>query len=180
MSDINKLVLESLGYRERVEVVIFKDKQVLLSVISPYPPKVTRSYYGFPGGGIDVGDSAVKTCQKECLEECAIKIKNIKKINIPSFTFEWENRKILDNKTSYSKKLEKRVSQYKGTLTDYYSADFNKEDFSKHGIDGQKTEYIFVPISKAILLIKDQIRTHTDPKNIPIFKYRLKVLMKLK
>jgi len=67
----------------------------------------------------------------------------------------------------------------RGTLTDYYTADFDKIDLSMYGADGQTTEYVFVSIPEAISLITNQIKTHTDPKNIPIFEYRLKVLKKL-
>ena len=179
MSDINQLVLETLqpqSYRNRVEVVIKKGDKILLSVIGAYTSKVTKPYYGLPGGGIEVGDSAVKTCQKECLEEVGVKIKNIKKIPIKSFKFKWAKRTITDT-ADYSKELQKRIIQYKGSLTDYYIADFDKVDLSKYGgVDGQTTEYVFVSIPEAISLIERQIKTPIDSKNIPIPEYRLKVL----
>ena len=171
--------IESRPYRKRVEVIIKKDDKILLSVISPYPPKVTKQYFGFSGGGVDAGDSAVKTCKKECLEELGIRIKNIKKLSIKPFKFEWAKIKIEDTGTDYSKELQKRTTQYRGTLTDYYTADFDKIDLSMYGVDGQTTEYVFVSIPEAISLITNQIKTHTDPKNIPIFEYRLKVMKKL-
>ena len=182
MSNINQLVLESLDsqpYRKRVEVIIKKGDKILFSVISPYPPKVTKTYYGFPGGGINTGDSAVKTCKKECLEELGVKIKNIKKLPITPFKFEWAKRKIVDTGTDYSKKLQERTTQYRGTITDYYTADFDKTDLSMYGADGQTTDYVFVSVPEAVSLMGNQVRTHTDPKNIPIFEYRLKALKKL-
>jgi 8-oxo-dGTP pyrophosphatase MutT (NUDIX family) len=179
MANINQLVQEAISikdYRQRVEVAVFKDNEILITIITPYPPKVTEPYFGMPGGGIKIGDTPIETCKKECLEEVAVKIKNIKKIPISPFKFNWEDKKIINTHTLTGQKLLNRQQQYKGTITTYYTADFDGYDYSKFGADHDSLKYKFVTLPAAIELITDRIKHHEDPKNIPIFKYRLKVL----
>jgi 8-oxo-dGTP pyrophosphatase MutT (NUDIX family) len=67
-------------YHERVEVIIFKDNLIGI-VFDKNPNRITQTFYSFPGGHIDPGDSIENTARKECLEEVGIRLTGIQVLN---------------------------------------------------------------------------------------------------
>jgi 8-oxo-dGTP pyrophosphatase MutT (NUDIX family) len=176
-----KYIIESASktHRRRVEVIIIKDKEILLTNIPAYPPIVTKDYFGFPGGGIDGMDSAIKTVKKETLEEIGVKLKNIKKMQIKPFIMEWDE--------AYKKKISldkyaKRATIYSGTRTEYYIADYNGENKANfgHGQDYNEMTYEFVSIGQAIKTMDYLRKNFQNTTQRPIFNARWEVLNKIK
>jgi 8-oxo-dGTP pyrophosphatase MutT (NUDIX family) len=174
LNDINNLIQEAsipFGYRQRVEVIIFReDGKLLQTIIPPYRGINTGSYWGFPGGGIESGDNSITTVKKETLEEVGIALDNIKKIKKADYIMEWKEDKNWNNKT-----LE-RAKTFKGSKTEYFTANFKNEDSSLYGNDKDTLEFQWVTIQEAKRNLKKKIKEFEDPKQISIFKARLNAL----
>ena len=173
MLSMSTLFETKLPLRHRVEVIIKKDNKILLSVVPPYPPVVTKQYYGLPGGGIETGDTAIETVQKECMEELGIKVKNIKQIKVPPFIQMHEQA--FQKKTG-SIKLDTRGQEYAGYHTTYYSAEFDKIDKSLYGNDNDQMKYQIFDYDKALDILKDESINFEDKKRLELFKKRVDAL----
>ena len=173
MISIKYLFETKLPLRYRVEVIIVKDNKILLTVVPPYPPTVTKQYYGFPGGGIESGDTPEKTVQKECLEELGIKVKNIRKINIEPLI---QTHQQAFKKKTGSEKLDIRGQEYSGYHTTYFLADYDKIDKSLYGDDNDQMKYQLFSLEEAIKIMKEQSINFEDKKRLILFKKRFKVL----
>jgi 8-oxo-dGTP pyrophosphatase MutT (NUDIX family) len=183
LNDIIDLIEESADndkrpYRKRVEVLI-RDKQtneVLLIKIPPYPGISNRIYYGFPGGGVEEGDSVMKTAKIECLEEVGLEVNNIKQIKSKPFIFEWKGMGHREGG-----KYAERAKKFRGAITLYYTADLVGEDKSLYGNDGDSAKFVFHTIDKAIQIMERQIKRfeREHPMVIPIYEHRLGALKAL-
>jgi 8-oxo-dGTP pyrophosphatase MutT (NUDIX family) len=128
-----------LPYRDRVEVVIQKDDKIL--VTKNKDKESGKEWFGFPGGGLD-GQKAVEACQNESLEEVGVRIKNIKPLDL-EFTEEG----------GMSKK-DNRHLKYRGSITKWYSADFDEMDRSKLGEDNDSRKYAWKTHQEALQAVK--------------------------
>lgn len=176
MISIINLFESKLPLRYRVEVIIIKNDKVLLTLVPPYPPVVTKPYFNFPGGGIETGDTPEKTVQKECLEEVGIRVKNIQKINIEPFI--QTHNQAFQKKTT-SDRINQRGQEYSGYHTTFYSADFDKIDKSLYGHDDDEMKYKFVPVKEAVNIMKDQSKNFEDKTKLKLFEKRLEALKSL-
>jgi 8-oxo-dGTP pyrophosphatase MutT (NUDIX family) len=130
-----EVLKESLPYRDRVEIIIVKNGEYLVTQHSN--PDTKERWSGFPGGGVD-GDPVLKACKKECLEEVGVRIKNIRAINIPSHKREGMNKK--DN----------RHLKFRGSITNWYVADYDGIDKSKLGADNDSRRYTWQSLPEAL------------------------------
>jgi len=163
LESINNLIYE---FRDRVEVIIFNNNKILQTIIPSYKGINTGDYYGFPGGGIEPGDSQIKTVKKETLEEVGVLVTNIKKISgIPPFRYERNDYKWMNNK---------KRSGYGGTSTHYFTADLVEEGIEPN--EGLAYEWVSIDTAKDNL--KRKIKEFEDINKIPMFKARLKALEK--
>jgi 8-oxo-dGTP pyrophosphatase MutT (NUDIX family) len=159
LEHINNLV----NYRQRVEVVIFKEQNILLTLIPPFG-NLKSPYHGFPGGGVE-NETNISAVNREVLEEVGIKINNINKIGISPFKLEISDEiRKLKNITSL------------GTITNYYKANYLSSDNSLYNKDGDAVKYIFTTINDAINLINEDIKFFPTDEGKKILQYRLKVL----
>ncbi len=176
MISLSYLFETKLPLRYRVEVIIKKDDKILLSVVPPYPPVVTKRYYGLPGGGIETGDTATETVQKECMEELGIKVKNIKQIKLQPFI---QLHKEAFQKKTGSEKIDSRGQEYLGYHTTYYVADYDKIDKSQYGDDNDQMKYQLFSYDEALKILKDQSVNFEDKKRLSLFKKRVEALESL-
>jgi len=176
MISLSHLFETKLPLRYRVEVIIKKDDKILLSVVPPYPPVVTKQYYGLPGGGIETGDKTTETVQKECMEELGIKVKNIKQIKLQPFI---QLHKEAFQKKTGSEKIDSRGQEYSGYHTTYYVADYDKIDKSQYGKDDDEMKYQLFSYDEALKILKDQSINFEDKKRLPLFKKRVEALKSL-
>lgn len=131
---------EGLPYRDRVEVIIQKGEEILLT--KSKNKETGEPYYGFPGGGVD-DQTETKAAENECLEEVGVAIKNLKSLK---GTFKEEG--------GLGKKDDRHL-KFKGSITKWYIADYDKIDRSKLGDDNDSRKYIWVTLPEAIKLIKN-------------------------
>jgi len=140
-------IAQMLPYRKRVEILIYKDGKVL--VTKNKDKDSGEEWYGFPGGGLD-GKSEKETAQEECLEEVGVAVKNLTKINIPECTEEGMSTK------------KNRHLKFKGSITRWYLADYDKMDNSMLGEDGDSRKYQWQSPQEALHAVKGSrgIATH--------------------
>jgi 8-oxo-dGTP pyrophosphatase MutT (NUDIX family) len=124
-----------LPYRDRVEVIIHKDGKIL--VTKNVDKKTGETYYGFPGGGTD-GKSETKTGKEESLEEVGVRVKNLVNTNV-----------IHKQEGGMSKKDDRHL-KFRGSITKWYKADFDKVDKSVFGRDGDGRDYTFKSPQEAL------------------------------
>lgn len=132
-------IASSLPYRDRVEVLIQKDGNILLT--RNKNKDNGDEWWGLPGGGVD-GQRPTEACQNECLEEVGIRIKNIKNLGITH-----------TQEGGMSKK-DNRHLKYRGSITDWYSADFDEVDRSKLGDDNDSRKYAWKSPKEALQALK--------------------------
>lgn len=123
--------------RIKIEVLVTKGNKILLCKFH----SGDKSWYAFPGGGVEPGDTYEETATKECLEEVGVLIKDIKSLDLskeypPSFM----------NKG--------RDSQYSGGIQYLYWARFDKIDLSLFGKDGDAVDYDWVTLDFAADKVK--------------------------
>ena len=165
--------VSGLPYRQRVEVIIKNQhNHIMLILFPPHGYASKKPILEFVGGGVEPGDTLIKTCKKEALEEVGVAITNIKRIRIPTFESNWENSEHVSTK---------KKAMFKGTETTFFIADYKEKDMRLYGSAGDEVDYIFVSVVKAIPMIKQQINRFKkeDPQRVPLFEYYLKVLRKL-
>jgi 8-oxo-dGTP pyrophosphatase MutT (NUDIX family) len=145
---LEKIAAE-LPYRKRVEVIIVKDGQIL--VTKNKNKETGDEWFGFPGGGLD-GKGAIETAEEECMEEVGVKVNNVKKIDVPACTEEGISKK--DN----------RHLKFRGSITTWYIADYDQIDKSKLGDDGDSRKYRWRSLQEALGDVKGGkgIPTHRE------------------
>ena len=119
---------ERLPLRERVEIVITKGAEVLLILSSS--PVLFPDWRGFPGGGQD-GNTLEEACRLECLEEVGIKIKNLRPLGI-------------NLKEPHVSGKGTRKSEYRGSRTTWYAAEYDGEDHSLLNADNDAKKFEWV------------------------------------
>lgn len=129
---------QSLPYRDRVEVAIFKNDKVLLT--KNKDKETGDTWYGFPGGGVE-NDSDEVAARKECLEEVGIEIDNLKPANIL-------------NKQEGMGDKKGRDKKYRGSKTRMFTANWKATDKSKLGDDNDSVKYIWSDVEEAKKLLK--------------------------
>jgi len=152
MNKFLQKLAESLPYRERVEVVIKKDDTVLLT--KNKNQETGETYYGFPGGGIEDQTKEI-AARNECLEEVGVAIKTPSSI-----------KGFFKEEGGLGKKHDRHL-HYRGSITEWMIANYDKIDRSKLGDDNDSRKYIWVTVPEAIKLIKN---------DRPISKRRAEVL----
>jgi 8-oxo-dGTP pyrophosphatase MutT (NUDIX family) len=177
MISLTNLFESKLPLRYRVEIIIIKDNQILLTIVPPYPPTVTKSYFNFPGGGIEQGNTPEETVRKECLEEVGIKVKNIQKIDMEPFI--QTHQQAFQKKTT-SDRINQRGQQYSGYHTTFYVANYDKIDKRLYGSDDDEMIYKFVPFKEAINIMVEQSKNFEDKSKLKLFERRLEALENLK
>jgi 8-oxo-dGTP pyrophosphatase MutT (NUDIX family) len=128
--------------RKKVEVIILKGATVCLIKNTM---KDGTSFYGFPGGGIEEGDTALETCRKECLEEVGIAVKNIKSLHMtrrfpPVFV------------------KAGRDVQWDGIDVSPYMADFDRVDRSIYGADHDAAKPEWYRVETAIKMVGANVK----------------------
>jgi 8-oxo-dGTP pyrophosphatase MutT (NUDIX family) len=135
LTKIAELQSKKLPYRDRVEIIIRKGDDVLLTKNRNKDSGDT--WMGFPGGGLD-GLTAKEACINECLEEVGIKIKNIRSLGITH-----------TQEGGMSKKHDRHL-KYRGSITKWYLADYDEMDRSRLGADGDSRQYVWRSVLRAI------------------------------
>lgn len=180
MSNINNLVESILAsseienLRPRVEVIIKKKDKILITIIPPFPPAVIEHYYGLPGGGIEKNQNEISAVRNEAREEVGIQVTNIKKVNVKPFVSYFDQLKY--SSKFNDTKLDSRSQIYIGNTTNYFQADYLRDDTSVFGRDHDSLKYIWVTPKEAISLFKDIIKRNVNPKQNNIFNARIKAI----
>jgi 8-oxo-dGTP pyrophosphatase MutT (NUDIX family) len=131
---------ESLPYRRRVEVAIFKGDKVLLT--KNKDEESGNKWYAFPGGGTE-GEKDSVAAEKECLEEVGVAVKNLKKTEV------------LEKEEGINAK-KGREGKYRGTLTRVFTAEFDHYNDAKLGDDGDDVPFVWKTIPEAIKLLGEK------------------------
>lgn len=120
--------MDNRKYRSCVRVLVIDDNKILLATNTAKDSGIT--YFEFPGGGIEEGETVEEAAVKECLEEVGILVNNIRDLGIEQ-TYE----------IKYIKP--ERAKLYRGAHDTYVTADFSRIDESKFNIetDGMKWEW---------------------------------------
>jgi 8-oxo-dGTP pyrophosphatase MutT (NUDIX family) len=125
----------SLPYRDRVEVVIRKGDQYL--VTKNVNKDSGDSWLGFPGGGVD-SLTEKQACIEECLEEVGIRVGNLRLLSVPIHIQEGMSKK------------KNRHLKYRGSKTKWYLADYLEMDRSQLGDDGDSRQYAWESLQEAL------------------------------
>lgn len=123
-------------YHERVEVIIFKGNLIGI-VHDKNPNRITQTFYSFPGGHIDPGDSIENTARKECLEEVGIRLSQIQVIKYNHIYPQVKN--LTDEQNGFS-----------GVKTFIALARYMGEDMSLYNSEGDGMEIEWVTMAEAI------------------------------
>lgn len=126
-----------LPLRMVARVLIMKDDHLLLG---KKWDAAGNLYYNFPGGGVEEGDSAEETVQKEALEEVGVQVRNIRPLNV--------------HLEAEHPMGSKREHLFRGTDNHYFVADFVRYDTSKLNSEGDEMPVIWVTPFTALRLIK--------------------------
>lgn len=132
-------ISDKRSYRQCVRVVIFKDKRLLLG--KKFIGGVF-SYYEFPGGGIDDGETIQQAVIKECLEEVGIKVKNVTPLQGMHFKYE----------VNYPNP--ERAKLYRGGEDSWCICHFDKFDTSLYGSQNDTLPYTWETLDSTVRLIK--------------------------
>ncbi len=150
-------------YQARVEIIIMRNGTVLLTKLKPYE-KINKGYHGLPGGQINPKELQIKNVQEKALELLGIEINNIRRLDIdPLIVKNDQNKKNIN---------------FKGTVTNYYVADFS--DFNRALIRSIQLKFDFYYLNQAILRMKKQAISFEDVNQRPIMQSRLEALQKVK
>lgn len=128
-------------YRSRVELVIWKNGKVLVTVNG----EGSSRWYGLPGGGVDGDENLLEAVAREALEEVGIQIKNLR------HTGE------IGIKEGYKSAHADREAIYRGSETHLYEADYDKEDHRLLGKDGDAVPYEWMTPKQAHDLFKAHV-----------------------
>lgn len=123
--------------RVKIEVLVTKGQRILLCKFN----HGDKSWYAFPGGGVEPGDTYEETATKECLEEVGVLIKDIKSLDL-----------YIEYDISFMNKG--RDSEYSGGIQYQYWAKFDKIDLSLFGKDGDAVDYEWVILEHAMDKVK--------------------------
>ena len=124
--------MSSKPYRVKIEVIVKKGNKVMLCNFR------NGKWFGFPGGGVEEGDSYEETAKKECLEEVGVVIYKVRALE-------------LDKKFPVNADMkDNRAEKYAGTHKHFYVADFlGIDDSDLGGEDGEIVPYEWVSIDEA-------------------------------
>jgi 8-oxo-dGTP pyrophosphatase MutT (NUDIX family) len=120
-------------WRNRVEVYILKDNQILVGI----HPEIG---YQVPGGGVEPNQTLFKAAEIECLEEVGVKIKNIKFALNKNYYEDWY--KLVQNGVPITKKDRQRMVKYRGIKHNFLKADFDGYDNRLFGSQNDKLKKI--------------------------------------
>lgn len=73
--------------------IVFNDQGQVLLIRNASMPDPTRSYWGFPKGHLDRGESSKEAALREILEEVGIKAEIVEKVGDSKYVFEWQGEK---------------------------------------------------------------------------------------
>lgn len=151
---------KQLPLRSVARVLITKNGMVCIGYVSDHAGKL--EYYTFPGGGNDGESSLEETVRRECLEEVAIKIKDIRLLGleVPAEHPLGKNRDHI----------------YRGTNTIYFKAEFDGYDTTFLGTEGDSLLFKWVKPEEAIRMIN---KGPDSPFNV-VRVAALKILMNKK
>ena len=123
--------LAELGFRERAEILIrHPSGKILVTNHSKYG----NTWIGLPGGGIDSGETPEQAAQREALEEVGVKVINAKHSGI--------KESITPNNPKYPNQLK--------AITHVIFADYDGEDASLHGSEGDAVPFSWVSPEEAL------------------------------
>lgn len=125
----------TLPSRPSVRAVIVKGNRICLC--KKLDKEGKNSYYVFPGGGIEEGQSQSKAVEVECLEEVGIVVTNVLYLGLTD-----EQR---DNVVQGE-----RAKQFGGIKNYYFMATYSREDKSLYNSQGDALEYEWLTIPEAI------------------------------
>lgn len=121
--------------RVKVDIIITKGKEICLCKFHDSQDH-SRTWYGFPGGGVDGDDTLEETARKECLEEVGILVRDIRKLNSTMLL------PFVTNKPE-------RKGKYSYVIKHMFTAKFDRLDKSLYGKDGDAVEYEWVSLEEA-------------------------------
>lgn len=142
------------NYRKKVEVIVIKEGKVCVCLPSP-----GREFYGFPGGGIDPGETLEQAAKRECLEEVGFAVTDVQSLNAGEVFLSGTKAKKLG---------------FDGSQVFYYMAAYGSDNRSIYNIEGDGRDVEWMDIDKAIQ-IYSAAKTPFDDSRASILK-----LIKLK
>lgn len=132
--------VDTRGYRKCVRIVIVKGDKILLGkkfIGGKF------SYYEFPGGGVEEGETVEQAVVKECLEEVGVLVDNV--FLLPGMNFRYE--------VDYPNPA--RAKLYRGGEDSWCVCRFNKYDNSLFDSQDDALPYTWETLEGAVKLITD-------------------------
>ena len=153
--------MDNRTYRSCVRVLVVDNGKVLIATKKAKDTGIT--YFEFPGGGIEEGETIEEAAIKECLEEVGVLVNNIKDIGVEQ-TYD----------INYLKP--ERAKLYKGAHDIYVTADYVRKDGSKFDLEDDGMKWEWKSIDTAIRDFKngpDSMFTPTSIEALERLKERL-------
>ena len=126
-------------YRDRVELVIWKEGNILVTVNE----SKEGIWYGLPGGGRDHGEPFKHAAVREALEEVGIEVAAITPTHFSS------------RKEGYRSEVPGRESEYAGSYTRLYDGIYSVMNSSLLNKDGDQVKYEWMKPMKALQLFSE-------------------------
>ena len=114
-------------WRTRVEVFILKEDKMVVGY------KNDERRFQAPGGGVEKGQSLGDAAINECLEEIAVRIKNVKLISKIPVRVDWYE--LRDRGVQLTPKILDRMRKFRGSEIYFMKAEFDKVDKSLYNKD---------------------------------------------
>jgi 8-oxo-dGTP pyrophosphatase MutT (NUDIX family) len=113
-----------LNYRQRAELIVEHNGMFLVT----YNQKGDESWRGFPGGGIDPGETPEQAAVREALEEAGVTVTNVR------------HSGIIATKRGIRSKTESR-SEFAGSQTHFVEATFSGINTTRFGSEGDAVKW---------------------------------------
>ena len=143
--------MDNRTYRSCVRVLVVNNNKVLLATKTARDSGIT--YFEFPGGGIEEGETVQEAAVKECLEEVGVMVNNVRDLGVEQ-TYE----------INYIKP--ERAKLYRGAHDTYVIADFHRKDGSKFDLEDDGMKWQWKTIDEAIRCFKTGPDSQFTPTSI--------------
>lgn len=133
-------MLDPAHYRQRAELIIHHEGKVLVT----YNQKGDNLWRGFPGGGIDKGETPEEAAVREALEEAGVIVTNVKHTGV------------IATKRGIQSKTEDR-SEFAGSQTHFVVATFSGINTIKYGSEGDAVKWDWMYPVDAMKVLGDNL-----------------------
>ncbi len=131
-------MIDAIHFRQRAELIVLHNGRVLVTINQ----KGENNWRGFPGGGIDEGETPEEAAVREALEEAGVTVTNIKHTGI------------IATKRGIQSKVKDR-SNYAGSQTHFVVATFSGINTSQYNTEGDAVKWEWLTMQEAMTVLQD-------------------------